>query len=884
MDSKRKANGAAPAESDDRSSKRRKLTDFDLSKGESRESTTAYGLNFLDQIRRTADKSGRPVATYFEKLLPRKDNVDYYKQTRMPISLETIEEKLNNGEFENLAELESYFKRMISNAKEFYPRSSTIYDDAERVRKALSNYMTKRNPAYATRRYQAHPTPLPPEDEQMDEAAGDQGEADGNDEQAEEQADEEMKDEEDKEDNEEEAKQQEEGEDEGDEEAEGEAEREAEAEEAEAEEAEADAEGEAKTGAEGEAEEEQAEVEEAEAEAEAEDADAEAEDAEAEAEDADAEAEEAEAEAEEAEAQEAEDEEEEAEEGQEVEEAEGGEEEKAQEEQEQEEEEEEAKEEEEEATEEAEKGAEKEEEEDEEEEAEEEEAEEEGEDERAAEEDQADDGAEDEDEDHRTGSKSGSKSLTEERGSRGASRSSRRSIVLKRRESGRLSKKKSSGQKVQASPRQSGTANRPDHQYIGVAYRGLSFQYAQEKLVEELIRYNEPEYEAYFEPFFYLPPRTLKDYYRVITSPASLKKIQRMVRGTHSRYDTAGVSEFKTWAALEEKCKLLWNNAYFYNEEGSEIFELAQELEESFYEELKKAQTAVPEPSQPKIKLKVGQAQEAPAPSKKITIHVGGRGGSTDSPAPNAPQPTAPPALNGSSATRSSVRLEAARGVSLSATPPVQPNHQAENGARMAAMTPVPFPAAVPGITRPTGPVLLPHPPPPQPPPPVNNQAMMANGHVEPRRFRRPGKGINDALIGRLRIQLHPNIMQAEGNSNGNPNLLTIMPHPTELLRSSAVTLSPHHNRVFIVLQIPEHLFHRQYSVWVLIDKQCLKPCIHPLPNQLPLERAFEVFLRPGMNVIETHLIAALPRGERRPGEPDVELEIFTAFVNLLRP
>lgn len=30
--------------------------DYDLSKGESRESTTAHGLVFLDQIRRTADK------------------------------------------------------------------------------------------------------------------------------------------------------------------------------------------------------------------------------------------------------------------------------------------------------------------------------------------------------------------------------------------------------------------------------------------------------------------------------------------------------------------------------------------------------------------------------------------------------------------------------------------------------------------------------------------------------------------------------------------------------------------------------------------------------------------------------------------------------------
>lgn len=36
------------------------LQDFDLSKGESRDSTTAYGLSFLEQIRRTADKRYGP--------------------------------------------------------------------------------------------------------------------------------------------------------------------------------------------------------------------------------------------------------------------------------------------------------------------------------------------------------------------------------------------------------------------------------------------------------------------------------------------------------------------------------------------------------------------------------------------------------------------------------------------------------------------------------------------------------------------------------------------------------------------------------------------------------------------------------------------------------
>lgn len=40
-----------------------------------------------------------------------------------------------------------------------------------------------------------------------------------------------------------------------------------------------------------------------------------------------------------------------------------------------------------------------------------------------------------------------------------------------------------------------------------------------------------------------------------------------------------GVSDFKSWAALEDKASLLWRNACYYNEEGSDIYELARELE-----------------------------------------------------------------------------------------------------------------------------------------------------------------------------------------------------------------------------------------------------------------------------------------------------------------
>lgn len=81
-----------------------------------------------------------------------------------------------------------------------------------------------------------------------------------------------------------------------------------------------------------------------------------------------------------------------------------------------------------------------------------------------------------------------------------------------------------------------------------------------------------------------LPPRALKDYYKMIQEPLSLKKLQKIVKGVQGRNDATGVSEFKNWTQFEERAKLLWDNAYYYNEEGSDIYELAQELEVSRYE------------------------------------------------------------------------------------------------------------------------------------------------------------------------------------------------------------------------------------------------------------------------------------------------------------
>lgn len=82
-----------------------------------------------------------------------------------------------------------------------------------------------------------------------------------------------------------------------------------------------------------------------------------------------------------------------------------------------------------------------------------------------------------------------------------------------------------------------------------------------------------------FEDFMNKPPRALKDYYHHVKNPTSILSIQKAVTGVHGRKDPTHVSEYKSWASFEEAVGLLWENAYFYNTEDSEIYKIAEQLE-----------------------------------------------------------------------------------------------------------------------------------------------------------------------------------------------------------------------------------------------------------------------------------------------------------------
>ncbi|KAI1425778.1 Bromodomain-containing protein [Xylaria sp. FL1777] len=716
MESKRKAsgtNGLEMAADNDRAAKRRKLIEEygDLADGETSESTTAYGLSILESIRATTDKNGRAVSPYFEALPSRSENPQYYKKIRLPLSLEVIERKLREQQYSTLSSLESDFKRLVSNAKETNDRSSTIFGDAERVRKAVSNLMVKHNPAYKSGNYQAVPTPLPPTPEPED--------------------------------------------DEDNEEANGEVDEDIGAQTTGEDDAEPLSQGDVDDPEEGDEEEEDGEEDE----------------------------------------------------------------------------------------------------------------------------------EDDEDEDEQEGDNDEDTHPKRRRGS-----SWRKADPGPSRDS---------GTPAQNSILRTGKA---DHYYEGIPFSKLNFQQAQEKVIEELIRKKEePDDYPYFEPFIYLPPRTLRDYYEVIAEPLSLKALQKQVRGQHGRAEATYVSDFKGWAAFEDQASLIWKNAYHYNEDGSDIFTMAQELEEMFQELLKEAKENVPEPPQPKIKLKLPQAVETSGHPKKITIHVGGKTSATGSPAPATGQsgeseatrnetPVNRNPFGGVSSAGTSVslsQLDKARSMSASVGPPSPSVMGVTKTEDIVQTAPITRPQATPTTFHHFVPVVVNNAPTPipngnapqyqQPPPPPPPPKKSATDILEAQKYRPQPIREADALMPRLVITTHPSA-QVE-----NKLIATFSASVTEYQQEIVVNIPLSHFRLQFKPLVAPFLEteHREWKLNVIHDTTRLFPSSVSFDKRG--EPIFDVTLRYGINRLEVTLIAALPRGERALNGLNMEMERFVLHMNLLK-
>jgi hypothetical protein len=106
--------------------------------------------------------SGRLIAVEFLELPDEEELPEYYDIIKLPVALETIEEKVKNNEYPTVSAIESDLKRMVQNAKEFNDSKSVIFEDAERIRKLVFNFMKVNNPEYKENPgYTAVPTPIP---------------------------------------------------------------------------------------------------------------------------------------------------------------------------------------------------------------------------------------------------------------------------------------------------------------------------------------------------------------------------------------------------------------------------------------------------------------------------------------------------------------------------------------------------------------------------------------------------------------------------------------------------------------------------------------------------------------------------------------------------
>ena len=336
------------------------------------------------------------------------------------------------------------------------------------------------------------------------------------------------------------------------------------------------------------------------------------------------------------------------------------------------------------------------------------------------------------------------------------------------------------------------------------------------------------------------------------------------------------------------------------------------------------------------------ESTASPAPgSKKITIHVGGsRGSAAASPVPSLPTDSAQPETvqagaatlrNGNVSAGLSngiAPVESTKSVSVSAASPSpslaglkqEPSNQQSpavpprlNGAPPHPLAqqqqqqqhlvkapngvPAPSTPGQPMQITPQGQVPPPAHPIPAPPPKEiwdNIQRPPGKGNCNPptrtpvprseERFTNSGPpGSADALITSVLIRTHPTVHVDKRFT------LEVPAHPTLAQQTITAIVPSNQYKMQIIPRLPPfELQYRHFNLFVLVNGR-YPPRSTPLPIpgdtlQLPAGTpVFDATLAPGLNSIEFHVVAAVPREQRTPNGHSCELEKITVLAHLLR-
>ncbi|KAL8810227.1 MAG: hypothetical protein Q9200_002751 [Gallowayella weberi] len=450
---------------------------------------------------------------------------------------------------------------------------------------------------------------------------------------------------------------------------------------------------------------------------------------------------------------------------------------------------------------------------------------------------------------------------------------------------------------------------------LGEKFDGNTFQVAQEKIVAEMLNLKNDQGELIVGPFITLPSRELRDYYRVIKRPVSLKSVQKAVHGVRGREKPTGVSSFKSWATFEEEASCIWKNAYHYNEDGSDISEAARSLEEYFYRRLEEAKKVVAEPPQPKVKLRM--PAKSPEPPK-ITLKFGGPkpspaiGVSVDSEALKRQQDLVNAGMNGQASISAGPKVQPGGSQNVpitngvAALPRTSPQRSSSNSNEKSVVNGVksessmgqsPALAAVQSSANKTGSLDPRQSPNPSmmPPPLANLTPHPTSGSPHPQSYtsnhysssiysstsqydasrRQPGK---EALITNLSISTHA------GLKIDKHFHLDVPPSPTTTQQSITITLPSTYYFLQLVPTISANVMHRPYRTFVTVNNNRIASTPQRPDESDAKKPLYECRVGLGMNRIDVEIVAGLPRGAPKVGTgPELEIEKVTVFAHLVK-
>ena len=141
-----------------------------------------------------------------------------------------------------------------------------------------------------------------------------------------------------------------------------------------------------------------------------------------------------------------------------------------------------------------------------------------------------------------------------------------------------------------------------------------------------------------------------------------------------------------------------------------------------------------------------------------------------------------------------------------------------------------------------------------------------------------PPPDASDALITNVSIATHPGLKLEKHF------LLDIPPSPTASQQSVTITLPKTHYYLRITPTIAATLTHRPHRIFVTVGTNRMNPIPQKPEDIDPRRPLYEARVIPGVNRIETEVVAGPPRGAPKVGEGrEIEIEKLTVFANVLK-